>query len=129
MSLQKFNYVRRYCKDKGIEWKFCERADNEHAADKRQYAHTYHHAKTICVARAFDDLPVQHQDGIVLHEIGHLLAGKRATEQDADIAIRKLTGIRIYYIDSRYGNQLETVSRQVSSMISQGMVNSGNAEE
>ena len=91
-----------------VSLRSCDAADAEHAANRRQYAHTFHYPETICVADAFWQLPAKHRDGIILHEFGHLVAGPHASEREADEAAEEMTGGSIGYVDSRYGNRLET---------------------
>lgn len=95
---------------KKFKWRFCPVAEHEHQVSKRQYAHTFHYGKTICTCHALWKLPKRHRDGILLHEIGHLLAGKHGTEADANRMALRLTGHEIVYIDSPYyGDDLESV--------------------
>lgn len=92
-----------------IQWRFCRAAEHEHKRSPRQYAHTFHYRNTICTSHALWKLPKRHRDAILLHEIGHLLAGKDATEAEANRAIRERTGQEILYIDSAYGDDLESL--------------------
>ena|SRR5215813_6703139 len=94
------------------KWCHCKAADNEHRKQKRQYAHTYHFPKTICTSRALWKLPKAHRDAILMHEIGHLIAGKDASEAQANKAIENSTGMHIEYVDSPYGKQLERLKRK-----------------
>jgi hypothetical protein len=87
----------------------CPLADAEHGKALRQYAHTYHYNNTICVAHAFNKLPETHQLGILLHECGHQLAGPMGSESNANDAVHKATGIRVYYCDSEHGDELECI--------------------
>lgn len=88
----------------------CELADREHGRSRRQYAHTYHYGnEVICVSRHLHQLPDEHRLAILLHEIGHILAGPEGSEEDADAAAEADSGIPIYYIDSPYGAQLEYI--------------------
>jgi hypothetical protein len=93
-----------------IQWKFCEEAERDHRRNKRQYAHTYHYPGIICLCRAFFDLPADYQEGLLLHEAGHLLAGEAAGEDDANRAAYRAFGKRIEYRDSPYGKDLERVA-------------------
>jgi hypothetical protein len=61
------------------------------------------------VARAFQELPLRHQKAILLHEYGHLIAGQNGSEADANRAIEEFTGRKIFYVDSVYGDGLETL--------------------
>jgi hypothetical protein len=69
----------------------------------------FHYPETICVADAFWILPRRHQDGILLHEFGHLLAGPEASEESADAAVEAVTGAKVDFLNSRYGFMLETL--------------------
>lgn len=93
-----------------IQWRNCSEVEAEHRKDRRQYAHTYHYANTICVCRAFWELPKPYRDGVLLHEIGHLLAGPDGGESDANEAAREFFGVPIKYVDSPYGRELERIS-------------------
>jgi hypothetical protein len=90
-----------------IKWRLCRDAEQEHRKDERQYAHTFHYANTICVCRAFWDLPKSYRDGVLLHEIGHLLVGPEGTEQEATRAAEDVFKARIDYVDSPYGRSVE----------------------
>lgn len=86
----------------------CGEADAEHAESMRQYAHTYHRAgNVICVAQAFFDLPPKIKAGILFHEMGHLAGA--VGEQAADRLIEELMGIQIHRVDTRYGDNLESI--------------------
>ena len=91
-----------------ITIKKCSQADKEHKNSTRQYAHTYHHKNVICLAGAWKDLSVDHQMGILAHEVGHLLVGKvEHSELEADKTANKFFDIHIRYKDSKYGNRLQ----------------------
>lgn len=85
----------------------CALADEDHKQTKRYYAHTYHKEGVICVAGAFYRLPVNYRLGILLHELGHL-AGAEG-EDEADILAEEMTGIPIRRINSRFGENLESI--------------------
>lgn len=88
--------------------KKCSQADREHNDSTRQYAHTYHHNNVICIAKAWKDLSIDHQIGILAHEIGHLLLrGTDHSESEADIIANKFFDIHIRYKNSKYGNDLQ----------------------
>lgn len=87
----------------------CRDADREHEKSQRQYAHVYHRQNVICVARDFYKLPNRHRLALLLHEVGHLLAGRGGGEMAADRAAYDLSGVKIYYEDGRYGEQLESI--------------------
>lgn len=89
----------------------CPDADEAHRTSSRAYAHTFcKKAPTICVASAFFDLPPEHRDGILAHEIGHLLAGNAGDESDADAAFFEFAGVRIYYADGEWGQCLQALT-------------------
>ena len=88
----------------------CSIADRDHKRSLRQYAHTFHKGKNtniICVASAIWDLPQRNLCGILAHEIGHLLAGQKASEDTADAAVEIELGIVIRYADGKYGDRLQ----------------------
>lgn len=87
----------------------CPVANTEHERSGRQYAHVFCRRDKICVSSAFGDLPETHKLGILLHEVGHVLAGQRASEKRSNETILKASGIRVRYRDSRYGSRLEWI--------------------
>lgn len=87
----------------------CALADEEHKRSVRQYAHAFHKEGTICVAKAFEDLPRGFQTGILLHEIGHYIAGPKGSEADATRLAESAFGVKIRFVDSPYGKRLEYV--------------------
>lgn len=103
-----------------IKIRHCHVADKEHDDCKRQYAHTYHFGsddnfnapEIICVAKSFNNLPIEHQMGILAHEIGHLLAGYEADEITADIVVRNVLDVRIRYKNSEWGNNLQFLNKK-----------------
>lgn len=92
-----------------IPVEYCPLADQEHRASPRQYAHAFHRKGVICIAHATKELPRPYLEAIILHEVGHLLAGPRAGEDAANRAARAYSGVTIYYRDSPYGEQLEWI--------------------
>lgn len=96
------------------EIRHCRLADKDHARRKRQYAHTWHKDnKTICVAKVFWDLPLEHQAGLIAHEIGHLLMGPEHHEEyEADLSAMERFGIVIRYKSSRYGDFLQYLDKK-----------------
>lgn len=84
-------------------------ATEEHRDSKRQYAHVFHRSNVICVSKGFFSLPETHQLALLLHEAGHVLAGQRGSEADANRAAYEASGVRIYYKDSKYGPELEWI--------------------
>lgn len=89
--------------------KLCELAQREHGESKRQYAHVFHRDNVICVCFDFLTVPKHYRQGIIWHEIGHLLVGPEGSEQDANEAVYQEFGIRIKYRNSKYGKNLEFV--------------------
>ena len=88
----------------------CPQANQEHQDSQRQYAHVFHRDGTICIAKAFWQLPERLRLAILLHEAGHLLAGPRGGELAANRAAERYSGIPIEYQDCRYGEELESIS-------------------
>lgn len=110
-----------------IQWTNCEEVEREHEENIRQYAHTYHYPYTVCVCKAFWELPKSHRDGILLHEIGHILAGPEGSEAEATAAAEAFFGAEIRYVDSPYGRQLERLEnvRGVKIINRRRVVNEG----
>lgn len=94
---------------RGLSLRVCREADLEHSKDRRQYAHTFHKHQTVCVARAIKTIPDEWKLAILLHEIGHILAGYSASEQAATDAVVRDSGIPISYQDGPYGSNLEYI--------------------
>lgn len=90
-----------------IEFQFCDEADAHHkeslgwkGADKgRQYAHVFHKDNVICFAKAGEELPVANQQGILVHEFGHLMAGVSSDDADADSTALEMLGLEMRYDD------------------------------
>lgn len=95
-----------------VKWRHCAIAERDHRKDVRNYAHTFHFPQTICFAKAFWKLPREYRDGILLHEIGHLLAGPQGSESDANEAVFDWIGARIEYVNSAHGRRLERVRNE-----------------
>jgi hypothetical protein len=75
----------------------CPLVEREHRESRRQYAHVFHIENQVCCARAIADLPEKYRLGILMHELGHIMAGQRGSEDAANSAVFRETGIRIYY--------------------------------
>lgn len=91
-----------------LKLKICKVADKDHKESLRQYAHVYHKKDVICVAPSFFRLPLEHQTGLIAHEVGHLLAGESEDrEYKADEAANSFFKIKIKYKDSPYGERLQ----------------------
>lgn len=84
----------------------CRLANEDHVKARRQYAHVGHHKGTICIARAFWELPGEHFFGILAHEIGHLISPDDG-EDEANEAMFEQFRIKVKYKDSRWGENLE----------------------
>lgn len=96
-----------------LRLRICNLANQEHQLSKRQYAHVGHVRDTICIANAFYRLPIQHRAALLAHEAGHVLArkyNKSDGEAVADRMAEQFFGVKIQYIDSKYGGQLEYLS-------------------
>lgn len=110
-----------------LRLKHCKQADIEHELSKRQYAHVGHVYGAICVSNAFYKLPIQHQAALLAHEVGHVLSRRyqgRNGESNADQMAERYFGVKIKYIDSPHGDQLEYVTpsqaRRVMEMVISG---------
>jgi hypothetical protein len=105
-----------------VKWRQCSEAEREHQKDIRQYAHTYHYPETICVCAAFWDLPKEYRDGVILHEIGHLIVGPRGSEAEATRAAEAFFDVEIRYVDSPYGKRLERLENMGAKIINRQRV-------
>ncbi len=97
----------------------CHEADTEHAESRRQYAHVGHHEGTvICVARAFDTLPLEYQRGLIFHELGHLALldlHPNHSEREADLVAWYRYRVKIEYQNSEHGRRLQWATRAGTS--------------
>jgi hypothetical protein len=100
-----------------VDIRLCKEVEVEHAKSQRQYAHTFHRKNVICVCSAIKTLPDTWALAILLHEMGHLLAGPRGSERAANDAAYRASGIRIRYKDGPYGNQLEWIDSSQKSKV------------
>lgn len=74
----------------------CRLVEKDHAESPRVFAHVFHRRdRAICVCREFEGLPLGHQVGILLHEIGHLMSN--GGEAEADLWVDDNLGIDIDY--------------------------------
>ena len=87
----------------------CSEAQADHNKKERYYAHTFHKPNAICVCTQFLGLPDQWRLAILLHEVGHLIAGPRESEAAANAAVTKASGIKIHYKDGPHGEHLEWI--------------------
>lgn len=80
----------------------CPEAEAEHLTSPRQFAHTFCQGRTgiICVTLQIEELPAQYIRGLLWHEFGHLIAGPKGSEKEADEAIFAYFGVRIMYDDT-----------------------------
>jgi hypothetical protein len=89
----------------------CSLANKEHAKSRRQYAHTFHFPMVICVADAFEELPLGYRLGILLHECGHLYLGRDVeSERAADEIIDRIYGVRLQRRTYNGARRLECVA-------------------
>jgi hypothetical protein len=88
----------------------CPSAETEHLKAQRQYAHVFHHPGVICISPSISRLPEENRVAIILHEIGHILAGQRATEKAANAAVLEASGVEIQYHDGEGGKNLEWIA-------------------
>lgn len=105
---------------KSIKVKICKLANDEHRKRKRQYAHTFHNPKTICLSDAAVNLSPNQFWAIMAHEVGHLIAEPelrrrgirehQISEDAANMAANDFFGIKIRYRDSKAGNNLQTIT-------------------
>lgn len=65
----------------------------------------------MCLAYEFADLPERFRLGLLMHELGHILAGPSKGEKAANDAIRNYSGVKIHYGPSKYGENLEYISK------------------
>lgn len=99
----------------------CPKADDFRAASERFYAHSFHDewagAYGICVHRDICLLPPAYAAGIVVHEVGHIMAQDRTAEgaeQAADQWVRDRLGIDILYAPHRGGQGLPATLEYLS---------------
>jgi len=105
----------------------CSKADKEHRASKRQYAHVFHRDGIICVSRAFWKLPERLRLAILLHEAGHVLAGPRGGELAANRAAERYSGIPIEYRSCKHGEELESISSRYVAQAKEALGLSGTS--
>jgi len=86
----------------GVIYQWCHLCDEEHRASDRQFMHVFHHPKVVCVSSSGLCRLSSHQFcGLVCHELGHMLAGKRASEERADQAAEAFFRVKIRYDKKR----------------------------
>jgi hypothetical protein len=101
-------------KRRTINVRTCRAAAKEHRCARRQYAHTFHrgHEKAVCVAPAFFGLPDGFHNGILAHEVGHLLAGYEGSETEANRAVNEAARISVKSRSGKHGKRLEWISER-----------------
>lgn len=81
-----------------ISYVWCPQADEEHEKSFRQYAHTFHLMRPkICFAIDVINLSKRYIQGIIWHEVGHLLEGQYGPEERANQRILEDFGVEIIY--------------------------------
>lgn len=69
-----------------VTHRFCNGCEDEHKTNRRTYSHSLHIPGAVCWCQAAMDLEPNSLTGICLHEYGHLLAGNRKNEEEAEAA-------------------------------------------
>jgi len=83
-----------------ITYVWCAEADEEHIASFRQFSHVFHLNKhKICFARDIIYLVKKQIQGIIWHEVGHILMGPQASEDEANCKIKEDFSVTIVYGD------------------------------
>lgn len=87
--------------------------DAEHEENPRRYAQVIPQQRRFEFARAILWLPPEHREGLLAHEVGHVL-DPEADEDGADAAARRVTGVDIGY-DRRWpGKGLQVARRRLN---------------
>lgn len=84
--------------------------EREHAQNARRYAQIDLEARRFEFASATLELDARHREGLVAHEVGHLISyerGEKSTEADADAAAREVLGVTIDYDTAWPGKGLQ----------------------
>ena len=76
----------------------CPLVERDHSADSRVYAHVFHREWVICFCKAYSELSLPHQVGVMLHEIGHVMSN--GGEAEADLWVDEQMGIDINFKDT-----------------------------
>ena len=90
----------------------CKDVQEEHRKSKRQYAHVFHIPGQVCLADEFEQLPEKNRLGILMHELGHIIAGPSKGELAANRAAENAFGILIKYGRSKHGQDLEYIDAE-----------------
>jgi len=98
----------------------CSQIAWDRKTSKRAFCHVFHRPGRVCAAPELITVPINYILGVMIHEIGHVLALKtwgRSSERDADIAVLKFLGINLEY---RSDLVLEWVSNRVVEQVLRG---------
>lgn len=77
---------------------FCDRVEGIHRRNKRRFAETDVAKAHFYFAHSIRSLPPSLRLGLIAHEVGHALHGRRRhSEDDADFAARQVLGVAISY--------------------------------
>lgn len=101
-------------KREGVKLRQCKDADAEHLEYQRQYAHVGCQEYEICVAGAFFTLPIEHQRGLILHELGHIALqdiNPDHSERDADVIAHQRYKVKVEYRSTEHGRRLQWAER------------------
>ena len=93
-----------------IQWRMHPPLDEEHRKNPRRYAQVVIDENVFEFSRAILWLPLRFREGLMAHEIGHLLCPARHTEADADRAAEEALGMRIEYSEAWPGKGLQCVT-------------------
>jgi hypothetical protein len=79
----------------------CKVADSEHEGRWRQFMHYGHEDRTVCYAKAAEDLEPEWKIGLIAHELGHatadLLGIMNHSEEDANRLGSSILGEKVEY--------------------------------
>ena len=82
----------------------CGLVDKDHRDDARVFCHVFHKDHgIICFSKAYKRLPIAHQIGIMLHEIGHVMAQEEhghGGEAEADLWVQEHCDIDLAFKDT-----------------------------
>ena len=63
----------------------CHVAEKEHKKSFRQFAHTGHYPRVICVCEDMFKLPNNYIAGLIVHECGHIILFSEGKKQHSEI--------------------------------------------